>query len=70
MTPYERIRDQFNERTNCRWGKQPRLEYDPGCLYVECAEADKCRCRLNDGEGGPVSAVLIEWRRRFAKGGS
>lgn len=66
MTDYERIRNQFNASTACRWGKQPRLEYDPGCLYVECAEGDKCKCRLNDGDGGPVSAFLIRWRARYA----
>lgn len=67
MTDYERIRNQFNASTTCRWGNQPRLEYDPGCLYVECAEADKCRCRFASGEGEPTSAFLIRWRERFAK---
>jgi len=67
MTSYEQIRNLFNASATCRNGKQPKLEYEPGCLYVECAEGDKCRCRLADGDGGPVSAFLIRWRERFAK---
>lgn len=67
MTDYERIQQSFNAATTCRHGKQPKLFYDPGCLFVECSPCDKCRCRLNDGDGGPVSAFLIRWRERFAK---
>jgi hypothetical protein len=68
MTAYEQIREQFNESAVCKRGQRPRLDYEPGCLYVECAKAAECRCRLNSGEGGPVSAFLIEWRKRFAAG--
>lgn len=68
MTAYEQIREQFNESAVCKRGERPQLEYEPGCIYVECAKVDLCRCRLNSGEGGPVSAFLIEWRRRFAAG--
>lgn len=67
MTDYERIQQSFNAATTCRHGKQPKLDYEPGCLFVECSPRDKCRCRLNDGDGGPVSAFLIRWRERFAK---
>lgn len=67
MTDYERIRNQFNASTTCRWGKQPRLEYEPGCLFVECAKAEKCRCRHASGDGEATSAFLIEWQRRYAK---
>ncbi len=67
MTSYEQIRNLFNASATCRNGKQPQLHHDPGCDFVECAEGDKCRCRLADGDGGPVSAFLIRWRERFAK---
>jgi hypothetical protein len=67
MTDYERIRKQFNASTACRWGQRPRLDYDPGCLFIECAESDKCRCCMADGDGGTVSAFLIRWRERYAK---
>jgi len=67
MTDYERIKRSFDTSTTCRNGKQPRLEYEAGCLYVECSPCDKCKCRLADGDGGPVSAFLIRWRERFAK---
>ena len=66
MTDYERIRDIFNATATCRHGERPRLEYEPGCLYVECDKGDACKCRLNNGDGGSTSAFLIEWRRRFA----
>jgi len=67
MTDFERIRDLFNATSTCRNGKNPRLDYEPGCLFIECADGEKCKCRLNDGDGGPVSAFLIRWRERFAK---
>lgn len=67
MTSYEQIRNIFNDSATCRHGKRPILDYESGCLYVECAEGDKCRCRLADGDGGPVSVFLIRWRERFAK---
>lgn len=67
MTDFERIRDLFNATSTCRNGKNPRLDYKPGCLYIECADVEKCKCRMNDGDGGPVSAFLIRWRERFAK---
>jgi len=67
MTDFERIRDLFNATSTCRNGKNPRLDYEPGCLFIECAEGDKCKCRLNDGDGGPVSAFLIRWRELYAK---
>jgi hypothetical protein len=67
MTDYEKIKQQFNASAECRWGNKPRLEYEPGCLAIECAEADKCRCRFASGEGGSVTAALIEWKRKFAR---
>ena len=67
MTDYERTRDQFNARAVCQWGKRQRLDYEPGCLFVECAEADKCRCRFASGEGESANVFLLEWHRRFAK---
>lgn len=66
MTDYERIQHLFNSTAECRYGQRPRLDYEPGCLYVECAKGDECKCRLNDGDGGAVSAFLIRWRQRFA----
>lgn len=67
MTDYERIRNQFNTSAICRHNERPSLEYEPGCLYVECAKAAECRCRYNSGEGETTSAFIIEWQRRFAK---
>jgi len=65
-TTYERIKNQFNASTECRYGQRPVLDYEPGCLFIECAQGDKCRCRLNDGDGGSTTAFLIRWRERFA----
>jgi hypothetical protein len=67
MTDYERIRLQFNAHAPpCRTNNQrPRLNYEPGCLYIEC-DLPACKCRLNDGDGRPVSAVLAEWQQRHA----
>ena len=67
MTDYERIRDQFNASAVCREGERPRLDYEPGCLFVECAKAEKCRCRYASGDSEATSAFLIEWQRRYAK---
>ena len=66
-TTYERIKNQFNVSTECRYGQRPVLDYEPGCLFIECAQKDACRCRLNDGDGGSTTAFLIRWRERFAK---
>ena len=67
MPPYEQIRNIFNASATCRNGKRPVLDHEPGCLFIECADGEKCKCRLNDGDGGPTSAFLIRWRERFAK---
>jgi len=66
MSDYERIRNLFNATSFCRNGKQPQLHHEPGCDFIECAEGEKCKCQMNDGDGGPVSAFLIRWRERFA----
>lgn len=66
MNEYERIRNQFNDTAICRHGQKPSLEYDPGCLYVECAKGDECKCRLADGDGIAITAFLIDWNARFA----
>jgi len=66
MTDYEKIRNRFNASTECRYGQRPALDYEPGCLFIECAQGDKCKCRLNDGDGGSTTAFLIRWRERFA----
>lgn len=63
---YERIKNTFESTAECRHGNQPQLSHEPGCDFIECAEGDKCKCRLNDGDGGPVSAFLIRWRARYA----
>jgi hypothetical protein len=65
MTAYEQIRNQFNESAACRYGEKPRLDYEPGCAFIQCERYD-CKCRLNDGDGVPTTALLIEWQRRFA----
>lgn len=66
MTAYDRIRDEFNTSATCRYGNKPHLDYDPGCLYIECAKGDECKCRLADGDGGSTTAFLIDWNARFA----
>lgn len=65
MTDYERIRNQFNASTICRYGSKPRLEYEPGCQYIEC-QRDDCKCRAVDGDGIATTAFLIDWNARFA----
>ena len=67
-TDFERIQDEFNAKAVCRWRKdgKPQLGYDPGCLFIEC-ELEKCPCRMNCGEGGPVSEFIARWQKRHGK---
>lgn len=67
MTDYEKIRNLFNATALCRQGERPQLDYEPGCLFIECPKGDECKCRMADGDGGATSAFLIKWRERFAK---
>ena len=67
MTAFEQIKQQFEARTVCRFEKQtPRIHYDPGCLWIECDRGDACKCRMVDGEGGPITPTLARWTERFA----
>ena len=66
MTEYERIREQFNATAECIHHQRPRLDYEPGCLFVEC-NLESCKCRAIDGDGGPVSPFLINWQQRFGR---
>jgi hypothetical protein len=65
MTDYERIRSVFNAAATCKHGERPQLNYDPGCLYVECSKGDLCKCRMADGDGIATSAFLAAWREKF-----
>lgn len=65
-TTYERIRQQFNSTATCRHGNRPALDYEPGCAFIQCERGDACKCQLLDGEGGSTTALLIEWRARYA----
>lgn len=67
MTAFEQIKQQFESRVVCRFEKQtPRLNYEPGCLFIECDRRDACKCRLNDGDNRAATPILAEWQRRFA----
>jgi hypothetical protein len=64
MTAQETITNVFNDTVpGCkrRRDAKPRLDYLPGCSFIECEHAD-CRCRMNDGDGGPISAFIARWQ--------
>lgn len=65
-TTYERIRQQFNATAVCHLQQRPVLDYEPGCAFIQCERGDACKCQLLDGEGGSTTALLIEWRARYA----
>lgn len=65
-TTYERIRQQFNSTAVCYLQQRPVLDYEPGCAFIQCERGDACKCQLLDGEGGSTTALLIEWRARYA----
>ena len=67
MTDQETITNKFNENARCRQKPEesPKLQYEPGCSFIECEHAD-CRCRMNDGDGGPLSAFIARWQARHA----
>lgn len=65
MTDHERIQRTFAQ-TICKHGERPQLHYEPGCHYIECEWAEKCKCRLVDGDNAKTSPILIEWKRRFS----
>jgi hypothetical protein len=66
MTDYERIRQQFNTTAICHLQQQPKLDYEPGCAFIQCERRNACKCQLLDGDGGSTTALLIEWRARYA----
>lgn len=65
MTDQERIMNHFNQHAQCRkWAQaNPKLKYEPGCAYIECEHAD-CRCRMNEGDGIPLSEFIAKWEAR------
>jgi hypothetical protein len=65
MTDFERIQNHFNDTAKCkrRRDAKPQLGYLPGCAFIEC-EHEKCACRMNDGEGGPLSEFIAHWNAR------
>lgn len=67
MTPYEQIRNLFNATAQCRYGERPQLDYEPGCLFIECSKAGECKCKMNDGDGGPITPFLAKWNEKYAK---
>lgn len=67
MTSYETIRNLFNSTAICRHGEQPKIDYQPGCIFIECSKGDECKCRLNDGDGGPITPFLAKWNKQYAK---
>lgn len=68
MTDMERIMDHFNQNATCRKRRdaKPQIGYLPGCAFIECEHAD-CRCRMNDGEGGPLSEFIARWQTLHGK---
>lgn len=65
MTDFERIQNHFNALATCkrRRDAKPQLGYLPGCAFIEC-EHEKCACRMNDGDGGPLSEFIARWNAR------
>lgn len=63
MTDWETIVNRFESTAKCVHKHSPRVFYEPGCLVVE---SDKCSCKLHDGEGLPLTQVLIEWSSRYS----
>lgn len=39
---------------------KPQLGYEPGCSFIKC-DAANCKCVMNDGDGGPLSAFIARW---------
>lgn len=67
MTAWEQIKRQFEAGTVCRQHKQtPLVQHEPGCTFIECARGDDCRCRMSNGDGGPLTPFLAKWQERFA----
>ena len=60
-TEWERITAAF-ERQTCRLGNQPVVHHD-GITWIECAQANSCRCRMHDAEGVPLSQFLARWQQ-------
>lgn len=63
MTDFERIMNHLNATvTGCkrRRDAKPQLGYLPGCAFIEC-EHEKCPCRMNDGDGLPLSTFIAKW---------
>lgn len=65
MTDQERIMSHFNATATCKRRREakPRLGYEPGCSFIEC-EHPSCPCRMNDGDGGPLSEFIARWMQR------
>ena len=64
---YEQIRRRFNSLSVCLYGEAPKLDYEPGCHFIECSKGEACKCRMNDGDGGPVTEFLIRWKQQYQK---
>lgn len=62
MSDWERIVNHFEATARCVHKNAPKVSYEPGCLVVEC---DGCNCAHHDGNGLPLTQVLIEWKKRF-----
>jgi hypothetical protein len=65
MTAWEQIKRQFEAGTVCRNKQTPRLNYEPGCMWIECDCGDACKCRMNNGDTTTVTPFLAAWQERF-----
>lgn len=66
MTSQETITNVFNSTVQgCRrmTNAKPRLQYEPGCSFIEC-DAATCKCAMNDGEGGSLSGFIAKWQQQ------
>lgn len=65
MTDYERIKQQFESKAVCKYGKKPCLHYD-GIPWIECSLRDACKCKMHDGENAKITPLLARWTEEYS----
>lgn len=65
ISDWERIQNQFESRSICKYKQKPLISCEPGCVWIECKLEDQCRCRMHADSGEPLTPFLMEWEKRF-----
>ena len=63
MSDWEKIIKHFEATAQCVHKNKPRVFYQPGLLVLDTN--GNCKCEFWDGEGLPLTQVLMEWQKRF-----